>query len=123
LLKMDFLGLRTLTVIQNALRVIEKTRGKKLDLDQLPLDDAKTYQLLQRGDAKGVFQFESDGIRELLKRLRPDNIRDILACTALDLPGPLQSGMVDSYVNCKHGRENPAYSHPIMEEILTETHG
>ena len=88
LLKMDFLGLRTLTVIQNALRVIEKTRGQKLDLDRLPLDDAKTYALLQRGDAKGVFQFESDGIRELLKRMRPDNIRDLIACNAALSSGP-----------------------------------
>src|SRR5205814_4791764 len=71
LLKMDFLGLRTLTLIRNALRMIERTRDKKLDLARLPLDDAKTYGLLQRGDAKGVFQFESDGIRELLKRMKP----------------------------------------------------
>ncbi len=123
LLKMDFLGLRTLTVIQNALRVIEKTRGKKLDLDHLPLDDAKTYALLQRGDAKGVFQFDSDGIRELLKRMRPDNIRDLIACNALYRPGPLGGGMVDAYVNRKHGRERPSYQHKIMEEILAETYG
>ncbi len=123
LLKMDFLGLRTLTVIQNALRVIEKTRGKKLDLDHLPLDDAKTYALLQRGDAKGVFQFESDGIRELLKRMRPDNIRDLIACNALYRPGPLGGGMVDAYVNRKHGREKTSYPHKIMEEILAETYG
>src|SRR5262249_43607971 len=90
---------------------------------RLPLDDAPTYQLLQRGDAKGVFQFESDGIRELLKRLKPDNIRDIIACTALYRPGPLGGGMVDAYINRKHGRERPVYAHPFMEEILLETYG
>jgi DNA polymerase-3 subunit alpha len=123
LLKMDFLGLRTLTLLDNAVKLIEKTRGTKIDLDKLPLDDSKTYELLQRGDAKGVFQFESDGIRELLKRLRPDNIRDLIACNALYRPGPLGGGMVDAYVNRKHGREKPAYPHPVMAEVLAETYG
>lgn len=123
LLKMDFLGLRTLTLLNNAVRLIHKNHGVKIDLQRLPLDDAKTYALLQRGDTRGVFQFEKDGIRELLKRLRPDNIRDIIACTALYRPGPLQGGMVDAYVNRKHGREKPVYQHPIMEEVLRETHG
>lgn len=123
MLKMDFLGLRTLTLLDNAVRLIDKTRGEKLDIYKLPLDDPETYKLLQRGDAKGVFQFESDGIRDLLKRLRPDNIRDIIACTALYRPGPLNGGMVDAYVNCKHGREKPVYVHPVMEEVLTETYG
>jgi DNA polymerase-3 subunit alpha len=123
LLKMDFLGLRTLTLLENAVRLIQKTRGEVIDLYKLPLDDQPTYALLQRGDAKGVFQFESDGIRALLTRLRPDNIRDIIACTALYRPGPLQGGMVDAYINCKHGREKPMYPHPVMEEVLAETHG
>jgi DNA polymerase-3 subunit alpha len=126
LLKMDFLGLRTLTLLDKAVRLIEKTRGEKIDLFEIcknRIDDRKTFHLLQRGDTKGVFQFESDGIRELLKRLRPDNIRDIIACTALYRPGPLGGGMVDAYINCKHGREKPAYAHPIMEEVLKETHG
>jgi len=125
LLKMDFLGLRTLTLIDNCLRLIRKTRPRQEwieDVYKLPMDDRKTYELLQRGDAKGVFQFESDGIRELLKRLRPDNIRDIIACTALYRPGPLQGGMVDAYVDYKHGRQTPTYSHPEMEEILRETY-
>jgi DNA polymerase-3 subunit alpha len=122
LLKMDFLGLRTLTLLNNAVTLIEKTRGEKIDLDKLPLDDPKTYALLQRGDAKGVFQFESDGIRELLKRLKPDNIRDLIACNALYRPGPLGGGMVDAYINRKHGRERATYSHPVMEEILRETY-
>jgi DNA polymerase-3 subunit alpha len=123
LLKMDFLGLRTLTLVDNALKLIEKTRGQKIDLDRIPLDDAKTFALLQRGDAKGVFQFESDGIRELLKRLRPDNVRDLIACNALYRPGPLGGGMVDAYINRKHCREKPEYPHPIMEGILKETYG
>jgi DNA polymerase-3 subunit alpha len=123
MLKMDFLGLRTLTLLDNALKLIEKTRGKKLDLYALPLEDARTYALLQRGDAKGVFQFDSDGIRELLKRMKPDNIRDLIACNALYRPGPLGGGMVDAYVNRKHGRERPEYAHPVMREILAETHG
>lgn len=123
LLKMDFLGLRTLTLLDNAARLIEKTRGERIDLFNLPMNDPETYALLQRGEAKGVFQLESDGIRELLKRLRPDNIRDLIACNALYRPGPLGGGMVDAYVNRKHGRERADYPHPVMEEILGETYG
>jgi DNA polymerase-3 subunit alpha len=123
LLKMDFLGLRTLTLLDKAVRLIKQTRGEDIKLYDLPLDDEKTYKLLQRGDAKGVFQLESDGIRELLKRLKPDSIRDLITLNALYRPGPLGGGMVDAYVNCKHGREKPVYVHPIMEEVLRETHG
>ncbi len=122
MLKMDFLGLRNLTVLDKAVKLIEKTRGVKVDPQKLPLDDAKTYELLQRGDAKGVFQMESDGIRELLKRIKPDNIRDLIAVNALYRPGPLGGGMVDDYINRKHGREKPTYPHPVMEEILSETY-
>jgi DNA polymerase-3 subunit alpha len=121
MLKMDFLGLRTLTVLDNCVRLIKQTRNEDVDMYNLPLDDAETYALLQRGDAKGVFQFESQGIRDLLKRLKPDNIRDIIACTALYRPGPLEGGMVDSYVNRKHKREQFIYEHPVMEEVLGET--
>ncbi|MSQ93516.1 MAG: DNA polymerase III subunit alpha [Gemmataceae bacterium] len=141
MLKMDFLGLRTLTVIENALKLIRKTRLGKRDLEEIkdrdprtyellkvglnamPLTDKKTYELLQRGDARGVFQLESDGIRELLKRMKPDSIRDLIATNALYRPGPLSGGMVDAYVNRKHGREKPTYVHAIMEEILAETYG
>ena len=122
MLKMDFLGLRNLTVLDKAVKLIQRTRGVQIDPQKLPLDDAKTYQLLQRGDAKGVFQMESDGIRELLKRMKPDNIRDLIAVNALYRPGPLGGGMVDDYINRKHGREKPTYPHPIMEEILSETY-
>lgn len=123
MLKMDFLGLRTLTVMDNTVRLIAKTRGQKLDLAQIPMDDKETYALLQRGEARGVFQLESDGIRDLLKRMKPDNIRDLIATNALYRPGPLGGGMVDAYINRKHGREKPHYDHPVMEEILSETHG
>src|SRR5258705_3515413 len=123
MLKMDFLGLRTLTLLDHTARLIKKTRGIDIDLYKLPLDDPETYDLLQRGDAKGVFQLESEGIRELLKRMRPDNIRDIIAIMALYRPGPLDGGMVDDYVNIKHGRAKPSYVHPVMEEVLAETYG
>ncbi|MFL5339173.1 MAG: DNA polymerase III subunit alpha, partial [Gemmataceae bacterium] len=123
MLKIDFLGLRTLTLLNNTVKLIAKTRGKTIDIEKIPIDDLETYRMLGRGDAKGVFQFESDGIRELLKRLKPDNIRDIIACTALYRPGPLESGMVEEYIDCKHGRKKPTYPHSIMEEITRETHG
>lgn len=123
MLKMDFLGLRTLTLLDKAVKLIDKHRGVKIDIANLPLDDEATYQLLQSGRTQGVFQFESEGIRNLLRSLKPDNIRDIIASTALYRPGPLQGGMVDTYINRKHGREEPTYEHPSMKEVLEETHG
>src|SRR5262249_52150374 len=105
LLKIDLLGLRTLTLLENCVRLIERNRGQKIDLLKLPPNYPATYSLLQRGDAKGVFQLESEGIRELLKRMKPDNIRDIIALMALYRPGPLKGGMVDAYVDRKHGRQ------------------
>jgi DNA polymerase III subunit alpha len=123
LLKMDFLGLRTLTLLDNCVRMIEQNRGEKIDLFRLPLNDAKTFALLQSGEARGIFQLESEGIRELLKRMKPDSLRDLIAIMALYRPGPLQGGMVDDYVNRKHGRAKPTYPHPVMEEILAETYG
>src|SRR5262245_39055073 len=103
--------------------MIERSRGVKITLYELPPNDPATYALLQRGDAKGVFQLESDGIREYLKRMKPDNIRDIIALMALYRPGPLEGGMVDDYINIKHGRAQPGYAHPVMEEVLAETYG
>lgn len=123
MLKMDFLGLRTLTVVDHTVRLVERTRGEKIQIDELPLDDSETYQLLQRGAAKGVFQLESEGIRSLLKRMKPDNIRDIIAIMALYRPGPLQGGMVDSYVNRKHGKEHWTDAHEVVTEVLKETYG
>ena len=123
MLKMDFLGLRNLTVLDNCVKLIKKTRNIDIDPSKFPLDDLETYKLLQRGDAKGVFQLESEGIRELLKRMKPDNIRDLIAVLALYRPGPLEGGMVDEYIECKHGRKKPVYQHPVMEEVLSETYG
>ena len=125
MLKMDFLGLRTLTVIDNTFKLIRKSPSERPH--QLGNNSSaatpETFALLQAGDAKGVFQLESDGIRELLKRMKPDNIRDLIATNALYRPGPLGGGMVDAYVNRKHGREKPTYQHPLMEEVLSETYG
>lgn len=124
LLKADFLGVRKLTVIDKALKLIRETTGEDIDLTKIPMDDRKTYELLSRGDVKGVFQVEtSRGFKELLKKLKPDTFTDILPLVALYRPGPLQSGMVDSFINRKHGREEVAYLHPSLEPILRETYG
>ncbi len=123
LLKMDFLGLRNLTILSKAIEIIQQTTGTELDIMRLPLDDKKTFALLQRGETKGVFQLESGGIRDLLQRMKPDHFHDIIATNALYRPGPLEGGMVDDYVAVKHGRKKPEYLHPVLEEILSETHG
>ena len=124
LLKMDFLGLRNLTSLATAIRLInDRHPDAPLDLATLPLDDRETYALLQRGEAKGVFQLEGAGIRDLLVKMKPDRFTDLIAMIALYRPGPLNGGMVDSYVNRKHGREPASYPHPVMEEVLGETHG
>ncbi|MBM4066471.1 MAG: DNA polymerase III subunit alpha [Planctomycetes bacterium] len=124
LLKADFLGVRKLTVLDKALKLIRETTGNDIDLTKIPMDDKKTYELLSRGDVKGVFQVEtSRGFKELLKKLKPDKFADILPLVALYRPGPLQSGMVDSFINRKHGREEVAYLHPSLEPILKETYG
>jgi DNA polymerase-3 subunit alpha len=124
LLKMDFLGLRNLTNLQAAVRIInQRHKEAPIDLNALPLDDAETYQLLQRGGTKGIFQLESAGIRDLLVKMKPDRFTDIIATIALFRPGPLNGGMVDKYVNVKHGREKPFYLHPVLREVLEETYG
>ncbi|HEV3165075.1 MAG TPA: DNA polymerase III subunit alpha [Isosphaeraceae bacterium] len=124
LLKMDFLGLRNLTILERAVKLInERHPDTPLDLNTLPLDDQETYQLLQRGETKGVFQLESPGIRDLLMKMKPDLFNDIIATNALYRPGPLGGGMVDAYVKRKHKEEVPHYPHPEMREILEETHG
>jgi DNA polymerase III subunit alpha len=121
LLKMDFLGLRNLTILSKAVDLIEQTTGQRIDPLKFPLDDKKTYALLQRGETKGVFQLESGGIRDLLQRMKPDQFTDIIATNALYRPGPLEGGMVDDFVNIKHGRQQPEYKHPVLKEILAET--
>ncbi len=123
LLKMDFLGLRTLTIIQEAVQNVLLTGGPKIEIESLPLDDAKSYQMLTRGEAGGVFQLESEGMRDLLRRMKPDRFEDLVAVLALYRPGPLGSGMVDTYVRRKHGQEPVAYPHPSLEPILKESFG
>src|SRR5438094_4858998 len=121
LLKMDFLGLRTLTVIADAARLVGESRGITLDPEALPLDDAKTYQLLSEARTFGVFQLESAGMRDALKALRPTRIEDIIAMVSLYRPGPME--LIPEFVNRKHGRAPITYEHPLMEKYLQETYG
>lgn len=123
LLKMDFLGLRNLTILSKVVELIEQTTGEKVDPYGFPRDDRETFALLCRGETKGVFQLESGGIRDLLTRMKPDHFRDIIATNALYRPGPLEGGMVDDYIQVKHGRKQAEYKHPVMKEVLEETHG
>ncbi|MEN2998698.1 MAG: DNA polymerase III subunit alpha [Brevinematia bacterium] len=122
-LKMDILGLANLSVIQDTVELIMKTRGIEIDISQIPLDDPKTYELLSSGRTDGVFQVESEGMKEMLKRMKPSCIEDIIAALALYRPGPLGSGMDKQYINRKHGAEKVEYPHPDLEEILKETYG
>ena len=123
LMKMDFLGLRYLTVVAKTLDIIAATRGSRPDPFAFPLDDAATFATLCRGETKGIFQLESGGIRDLLQRMKPDHFLDIVAVNALYRPGPLEGGMVDEYVNVKHGRKRAEFLHPVMKDVLGETHG
>lgn len=123
LVKFDFLGLKTLTVLHTALAIIKESRGVELDLNKLPLVDPKTYTLLCGGNTTGVFQLESSGITEMVVRLKPSCFDDIVAILALYRPGPLDAGMVDHYIERKHGREPIVYLHPLMKDILADTYG
>ncbi len=123
LLKMDFLGLRNLTILRIAVDLIEQTTGERIDPLKFPLDDKETFALLCRGETKGVFQLESGGIRDLLQRMKPDHFLDIIATNALYRPGPLEGGMVDDYIAVKHGQKEATYEHPVLKDILEETHG
>jgi DNA polymerase-3 subunit alpha len=123
LIKFDFLGLKTLTVIEIANQLIAKTIGKRLDIAAIPMDDEKTYKLLRKGDALGVFQLESSGMRALLTSMKPELFTDLIALVALYRPGPLESGMVDDFVNTKHGKMVAKYPLPQLEPILKETYG
>lgn len=123
LVKFDFLGLKTLTVIDRTLKLIEKTAGKKLDIDSIPLDDPETFALLCRGETMGVFQLESSGMRDILAKFKPSVFEDLIAILALYRPGPLESGMVDDFINRKHGRTAIEYPLPQLEPILKETYG
>ncbi|WP_223648391.1 DNA polymerase III subunit alpha [Hymenobacter psoromatis] len=121
MLKMDFLGLKTLTIIVDALNLIERNHGLKIDIDDIPLDDEKTYQLYQRGDTIGTFQFESEGMRMYLKDLKPTNIEDLIAMNALYRPGPMQ--FIPDFINRKHGREPVEYPHELLKPILDYSQG
>ncbi|MBN2290180.1 MAG: DNA polymerase III subunit alpha, partial [Candidatus Glassbacteria bacterium] len=123
LLKMDILGLRTLTVIQDTLEMVERSTGRKIDFDSLELNDPETFPVFQNGDTVGIFQFESPGMREYLRKLKPEAIEDIIAMNALYRPGPLGAHMVDDFINRKHGRIKVRYPHPMLENILKETYG
>ncbi len=123
LLKMDFLGLRNLTMIQRALEIIEAKNKEVIDLDTLALDDEKTYALLAKGELEGIFQLESSGMKQIVKDLRPSNIEDISAILALYRPGPLDAGMIPDFINRKHGRQKIQYDDPLLEPILKDTYG
>ncbi len=123
LVKFDFLGLRTLTIIDWALKTIEQTQQKTLDIEAIPVDDPAVFKLLQACETTAVFQLESRGMKDLIKRLQPDCFEDIIALVALFRPGPLQSGMVDDFINRKHGLAKVEYPHPDLEPILNPTYG
>ncbi len=123
--KFDFLGLKNLSVIDKATALVNRNRKPEdlLDITLLPMDDTKSFELLCRGDTTGVFQLESDGMKGLIQKLKPDCFEDIIALVALYRPGPLGSGMVDDFVECKHGRKAITYLHPLLADVLEETYG
>lgn len=123
LLKVDFLGLKTLSVIEEAIRLIKQNYNVDIELDKIPLDDKKTYKLLQEGKTTGVFQLESTGMQDLLRKLKPSVFEDIIACIALYRPGPIRSGMVNEFVERKHKRREIKYDHPLLEDVLKDTYG
>ena len=123
LLKMDFLGLTTLTVVTDAVRMIKTNRGVDVDLSTLSLDDPEVYALFSRGDTTGIFQFESHGMRDILKRYQPTRLEDLTALNALYRPGPIQGGMIDDFIARKHGKKKVRYDLPELADILSETWG
>jgi DNA polymerase III subunit alpha len=123
LLKMDFLGLTTLTVLHDAVKMVQQNRGVAIDLDSLPLDDEAAYKLFSRGDTTAIFQFESHGMRDILRRYQPTRIEDLTALNALYRPGPIQGGMIDDFINRKHGKTRVSYELPQLKDILEETYG
>ncbi len=123
LLKMDFLGLTTLTVLSQVLEQIKVLKGEEIVLEDLPLDDPLTFKLFCDGNTAGVFQFESSGMRDILRRLQPSRIEDLIALNALYRPGPIKGGMIDEFIKRRHGEVDVVYDHPELEEILEETYG
>src|SRR5690348_10078847 len=126
LVKFDFLGLKTLTVIHNAVKLINQQRPPDeplFDIDSIPKGDPEVFKMISRGDTTGVFQLESSGFREIIKKLKPDQLEDIVALVALYRPGPLEGGMVDDFIDRKHGRKKVEYLHPWLEPVLKDTYG
>ena len=123
LVKFDFLGLRNLTVIKKAVNLIHEYHDTSFNIDDIPLDDPKTFKLLQDGNTTAVFQLESSGMKKYLKSLQPTNIEDVIAMCALYRPGPLDAGMVEMYIERKHGREKIEYPHPLLKDVLKDTNG
>jgi len=123
LLKMDFLGLKNLTMIQKTVDLVEQCHGQQIDPDDLPMDDSKTFKLLEKGDLGGVFQLESSGMRQIVRELKPSGLEDISSVLALYRPGPLDAGLIPKFINRKHGREAIDYAHDILQPILKETYG
>ncbi|MCC7499324.1 MAG: DNA polymerase III subunit alpha [Bryobacterales bacterium] len=123
LLKMDFLGLTTLTIVTDALESIHKYRGIQLEIEEIPLDDAKTYEIFSKGYTSGVFQFESDGMRDIMRRYQPARIEDLCALNALYRPGPIQGGMIDDFIARKLGKKEVSYDFAELKPILEETYG
>jgi DNA polymerase-3 subunit alpha len=123
LLKMDFLGLRTLTVVENTLKSIKANHGTELDIESVPLDDPGVYAMFCGGHTIGIFQFESSGMRDYLRKLCPETLDDLIAMNALYRPGPLDAGTIDDYISRKHGKQKVQYLHPLLEPILEETYG
>jgi DNA polymerase-3 subunit alpha len=123
LLKMDFLGLTTLTVLHDAVKMVQQNRGVKIEIDNLALDDEATYKLFSRGDTTAIFQFESHGMRDILRRYHPTRIEDLTALNALYRPGPIQGGMIDDFINRKQGKTKASYELPQLRDILDETYG
>ena len=123
LLKMDFLGLETLTIIQDALDLIKERTGKDIDINGIPLDDKETFELLSKGETDAVFQLESSGMKKYIKRLKPTVFEDLGAMVALYRPGPLEAGMVEDFIDRKQGRQKIEYAHPLLESILNDTYG
>ncbi|MBV9267489.1 MAG: DNA polymerase III subunit alpha [Acidobacteriaceae bacterium] len=124
LLKMDFLGLTTLTIIDDAVKLIERHRSERIVMEEIPLDDPQTYEkIFYQGLTSGVFQFESGGMQDILRRYQPDRVEDLCALNALYRPGPIQGGMIPDFIDRKHGRKPIVYDLPELEEILSETYG
>ncbi len=123
LLKMDFLGLETLTIIQDALDLIKERTGEDIDINNIPLDDKETFEMLSKGETDAVFQLESSGMKKYIKRLKPTVFEDLGAMVALYRPGPLEAGMVEDFIDRKHGRQKIEYAHPLLESILKDTYG